>query len=406
MRTRISQLTLYDGLGKKLEKTSLLFDEQGILAIGDHESPVDQEIDGQGLTCTPGWFNSHVHLAHNGEPNMQAHAKTMETEADVFAAAYRHSLLCLSAGMVTVRDLGTAFDVAIRLREALQKKLLQGPRIVASGRVICMTGGHGSFFGIEVDGPHEARKAARQLIKNGADVIKIMATGGGQSRGMKAGVPQLNREEIRAITEEAKHAGVSTAAHAQGKEGVMNCLKAGVDTIEHGVCLDDEQIECMVAQGTFFCPTLLAPYYVVEKGVAHGIPHEVVEKCKRQVDSHFKGFEAAVKAGVKIIAGNDAGTPYNSQTDLANEFRMMIKLGMSVSEVIQSASSHAAEAMLLSHVTGSIQVGLQADLTLLARDPEDSLQAFDEIRMVFKGGQLLYDARDGEGKLLRQLARS
>lgn len=147
---------------------------------------------------------------------------------------------------------GLCYYESSKLRNAIRDGVILGPHIYASGRVLCMTGGHGTDFGREVDGVDEARKAARLQIKRGADLLKIMATGGGQSKGMKAGVPQLNYEEIRAITEEAHHAGITSAAHAQGKEGVMNCLRTGVDCIEHGVTLDEEQIERMLVHRSIF----------------------------------------------------------------------------------------------------------------------------------------------------------
>ena len=402
MRTRIDDLILYDGKGGRLESASVLFDENGIVAAGRglKNAQAETVIDGKGLTCTPGWVQGHTHIAVDGLPNMQAQVMRDDTEAAVMASAARNSLRCLKSGLVAVRDMGTNFDVSIKLRDAINAGKLLGPRVYASGRVLCMTGGHGYYFGIEVDGADEARKAARAQIKRGADLLKIMATGGGQSKGMKAGVPQLNYEEIRAIVEEAHHAGIHTAAHAQGKEGVMNCLRAGVDSIEHGVTLDDEQIELMLKQGTYFCPTLMALWYVIEKGEASGIPPYVVEKCKIQAITHFDGFTAAYKAGVKVIAGTDAGTPFNYQDDMASEFIKMHELGMSVKDVIVSATRTPAEAFGVADRTGTIEPGKWADLTLIEGDPEADLEAFRRVKMVFKGGQLVYSNENGRDVFL------
>lgn len=402
MRTRIDDLILYDGKGGRLESVSVLFDENGIVAAGSglKDAQAETVIDGKGLTCTPGWVQGHTHIAVDGLPNMQAQVMRDDTEAAVMASAARNSLRCLKSGLVAVRDMGTNFDVSIKLRDAINAGKLLGPRVYASGRVLCMTGGHGYYFGIEVDGADEARKAARAQIKRGADLLKIMATGGGQSKGMKAGVPQLSYEEIRAIVEEAHHAGIHTAAHAQGKEGVMNCLRAGVDSIEHGVTLDDEQIELMLKQGTYFCPTLMALWYVIEKGEASGIPPYVVEKCKIQAITHFDGFTAAYKAGVKVIAGTDAGTPFNYQDDMASEFIKMHELGMSVKDVIVSATRTPAEAFGVADRTGTIEPGKWADLTLIEGDPEADLEAFRRVKMVFKGGQLVYSNENGKDVFL------
>lgn len=402
MRTRIDDLILYDGKGGRQEAASVLFDEKGIVAAGHglKDAQAETVIDGKGLTCTPGWVQGHTHIAVDGLPNMQAQVMRDDTEAAVMASAARNSLRCLKSGLVAVRDMGTNFDVSIKLRDAINAGKLLGPRVYASGRVLCMTGGHGYYFGIEVDGADEARKAARAQIKRGADLLKIMATGGGQSKGMKAGVPQLNYEEIRAIVEEAHHAGIHTAAHAQGKEGVMNCLRAGVDSIEHGVTLDDEQIELMLKQGTYFCPTLMGLWYVIEKGEASGIPPYVVEKCKIQAITHFDGFTAAYKAGVKVIAGTDAGTPFNYQDDMASEFIKMHELGMSVKDVIVSATRTPAEAFGVADRTGTIEPGKWADLTLIEGDPEADLEAFRRVKMVFKGGQLVYSNENGKDVFL------
>ena len=159
MGTRIDHLTIYDGRGGKEQEVSLLFDETGILAAGRDviQAPAEEVLDGTGLTCTPGWVQSHSHIALDGHPNMQAQVARDNSESAVMASAVRNCLRCLKSGVVAVRDMGTAFDVSIRLREAINEGRLLGPRIYAPGRVLCMTGGHGADFGIEVDGPHEAR---------------------------------------------------------------------------------------------------------------------------------------------------------------------------------------------------------------------------------------------------------
>ena len=397
MLTKINHVTVYDGRGKKEEDSAVVFEGRTITAWGQdcRDMPVEEEIDGRGLTVMPGWINSHVHIALDGKPNMQAQIREENTEAQVTLSICRNCLKTLASGIVTIRDMGTNFDASLAVRDSIAAGRTLGPRIFTSGRVICMTGGHGSDFGIEADGADATRRAARTQIKKGVDLLKIMATGGGQSKGMSAGATQLTENEIAAIVEEGKKAGLPTAAHAQGKEGVMNCLRAGVGSIEHGVFLDGEQAELMAKNNTFFCATLLPPYYVVRYGEENGIPPYVVKKCAGQLEAHFKSFELAVKSGLRIIAGNDAGTPFNNHDDMVNEYKMMAELGMPVRDIITATTYTAAQAVCAEDRIGSIKPGKLADFTVVEGDPEQDIDAFGRVRMVFKEGKKLYALEDG-----------
>lgn len=397
MRIKINHITVYDGRGKKEEDSAVIFEDKKITAWGRdcRDMPAERELDGRGLTVMPGWINSHVHIALDGKPNMQAQIRDDNTEAQVTLSICRNCLKTLASGIVTIRDMGTNFDASLAVRDSIAAGRTLGPRIFTSGRVICMTGGHGSDFGIEADGADATRRAARIQIKKGVDLLKIMATGGGQSKGMSAGAPQLTQEEIAAIVEEGKKAGLPTAAHAQGKEGVMNCLRAGVESIEHGVFLDEEQVELMARNDTFFCATLLPPYYVVQYGEENGIPPYVVKKCAGQLEAHFRSFELAVKSGLRIIAGNDAGTPFNNHDDMGNEYKMMAELGMPVRDIITATTYTAAQAVCAEDQIGSIEPGKMADFTIVEGDPEKDIHAFGRVRMVFKEGKQVYALRHG-----------
>jgi imidazolonepropionase-like amidohydrolase len=392
MIRKISSVLLYDGKGGKFENTAVAFDEEKILAVGDEAAAMacDEEKNAAGLCLMPGWINAHAHIALDGKPNMEAQVRADNSPAQVALSGYSNCLKALASGIVTIRDMGTAFNASLQLRETLKSRRLPGPRLVTSGMSICMTGGHGNVFGLEADGEDGCRRAARSQIKAGVDLLKVMATGGGQSSGMKAGAVQLSEREIRAVCEEARHAGRITAAHVQGREGVLNCLRAGVDSIEHGVFLDEELIALMVKQDCFFCATLLSPWYVVQYGVKNGIPAFVVEKCKGQVDAHFASFELAQKSGVRIVAGNDAGTPFNFHDDLPGEMKQMVKLGMSVRRVIGAATYTAAQCLQLDHITGSVEKGKMADFTIVEGDPEEDINALNQVRMVYKEGRLLF----------------
>lgn len=392
MKTRIDNLIIYDGMNGKFYNTSILFDETQILALAESATnnlEADSTIDGNGLVCMPGLVNSHVHLSVNGEPNMNAQI-LRDKEADAAFAALRNACMQVSSGVVAVRDMGAKYNVTLSLRNAIDRGLFAGPRIYSSGEVICMTGGHGNSFGVEADGEDEIRKAARRQIKLGANLLKVMATGGGQSPGMKAGATQLTENEIRVICDEAKKAGKTTAAHAQGKEGVLNCVNAGISSIEHGVYLDDEVVGIMKEKGVYLCPTLLSPYYVTIKGTEAGVPAYAVNKCLEQVGPHWESFTRAYKAGVKILAGNDAGTPFNFHDDFPNELIKMVELGMPVKEVIKSATYNPAECLDVLDKTGSIEVGKWADLTIIDGDPEMDVSQFKNIKFVYKNGQCIF----------------
>jgi imidazolonepropionase-like amidohydrolase len=391
VKIKISNITIYDGIKNKNENNSIVFDETGILAIGQAADEIKEDlfIDGSGLCCLPGLVNSHVHLSCNGEPDMAAQIK-QQSEADLAYTALRNAQKQLESGVVAVRDLGGKFNVAISARNAINRNIVNGPRIYASGEVICMTGGHCNVMGIESDGPDENRKSARKLIKAGADVIKVMATGGGLSAGMSVGATQLTEEEIRAICDEAKKAGKTTAAHAQGKQGIMNAIRGGITTIEHGIALDNEVFEAMLENNVYLCATVMSPYYVAKYGIEAGIPAFAVEKAKYWAGPQSEGLQKAIKAGIKIIAGNDAGTPFNYHDDFASELQKMVELGMTVRDVIKSATYYPAELLSVLDRTGSIEVGKWADLTILEGDPEIDIESFKNVEYVFKGGVCAY----------------
>jgi len=390
MKTCIHSVTLYDGRGTKTEGVTLVFDHTGILEIGTGEAAAkaDRVIDGRGLTALPGLIDLHVHLSMDGSPDSMG--KTVRDSAGV--AAYRalvHAQKHLQAGVVTVRNCGSKYQVDIELRKAIEEGIVKGPRIFACGQPITMTGGHCHMFGTEVDGEDEVRKAARLKIKEGADFLKLMATGGGLTPGVKAGASQLTEAEMAVACQVAKEAGKRTAAHAQGCEGIKNAIRAGVTTIEHGVELDDESIQMMRERDTYLVPTLAAPYQIVKNGIAAGIPEFAVRKNEEAMIPHRQSFRMAHQGKVKIAAGTDAGTPFNLHGDFATELELMRDEGMTVQEVVHSATYLAAEALGIQRDTGSLEVGKWADLILLEGDPETDFSAFRRVTHVFKNGELM-----------------
>ena len=242
-------------------------------------------------------------------------------------------------------------------------------------------------MGREVDSPDEARKGAREQLKAGVDVIKLMATGGVMTLGVEPGSAQLTCEEMRAAVEEAKKAGKLTASHAQGTTGIKNAVRAGIDSIEHGFYLDAEAIDMMLERGTFFVPTLAALYHIIQAGPDSGIPAFMIEKSERATDAQIESFRRAVEAGVRIAAGNDGGTPFNLSDNLVSELERMVVAGMSPAEALATANGNAAELLHMADQIGTVEQGKLADLVVLDADPLVDISALRQVHVVIKAGQ-------------------
>lgn len=334
----------------------------------------------------PGLINTHVHLFLDGSVNVMA---SLQEDAGVkLLKAANFAYDFLKSGVTTVRDLGGVNYLDLSLREAINKGIVDGPRYLVSGKPIVMTGGHGYFFAREADGPNEVRKAARENLKKGVDVLKFMATGGVLTPGVEPGSPQLTYEEMKAGIEEAHKAGKKAAAHAQGNEGIKNAIRAGIDSIEHGIFLDDETISMMIDRGTYLVPTLSAGYLIAEEGEEAGIPAYAVEKSKRVMTPYYKSFQLACERGVKIAFGTDAGTPLNFHGAVTLEMKLMVKHGLKVWDAIRAATIVAAELLDMDDRIGSIEVGKLADLVVLDGNPLEDLDVFTIPNLVMKDGDI------------------
>jgi imidazolonepropionase-like amidohydrolase len=256
--------------------------------------------------------------------------------------------------------------------------------------MICITGGHGWQVSYQADGPDEVRKAVRAQIKEGVDLVKFMATGGVLTRGGRPGIPQLNPEELKAGIEEAHKIPLKTAAHSQSLQGSRNAVQAGIDSIEHGVSLDEEIIEEMIKRHVFLVPTLSAPINIMKKGVEAGIPEEYVEKTKKVNADHRQALSKARKAGVRIAMGTDAGTPFNQHGENAFELVYLVENGFTPHEAIVSATSKAAELLGLQDRLGSLMPEKEADILVVEGNPLEDISVLTDprrIRDVYKGGE-------------------
>jgi imidazolonepropionase-like amidohydrolase len=348
-----------------------------IAAVGNHAAAPDGAtvLDASGTFVLPGFIDCHVHLTSSGEPMALTRGPQEHPHTRAFRAA-THAKKTLEAGFTTVRDLGAPEHLNIHLAQAIEQGMLPGPRIRAAGMGVTMTGGHGhGFIAREADGPDEVRKAVREQLRAGATAIKLFASGGVMTPGVDPRSPSFTEEELRAGVEEAHKAFRVVGAHAQATEGIKNAIRAGVDSIEHGVWLDDEAIELMKEQGTYLVPTLTAPYHIAHGGLDAGIPKYAVDKGWQVLESHVESFGKAVKAGVKVAMGTDQGTPLSYPGDNAQEIVRMAEHGLSPASAIMAATAWAADLLGIGEECGRIAQGLAADLVVLRKDPLADLSA-------------------------------
>lgn len=369
--------------------------EDGIFAAAggaDTKIPEDAEVnDLNGKTVLPGLVDAHIHALLDASANPTSSALE-DSQSLLTLKGAEHLKKILAAGIVAVRDLGGIDFLDLGLRDAVNSGLILGPRMQVAGKVVTMTGGHGHDMGREADGPAECRKAAREQLKMGADLIKVMATGGVMTEGVEPGSPQLTEEELRAAIEEAHKAGRKTATHAQGTEGIKNALRAGIDSIEHGFFLDDEAVELMIENDVYMVATLAAPYWIVENGVEAGIPEYAVEKAERTMEAHKKSFQKAYHAGVKIAMGTDAGTPFNLHGKNSYELKMMVDAGVPPMEAVRVSTMGGAELMGIDDRIGSITVGKDADMLICSGRPDENIEDIFELDAVYlKGKKVMTD---------------
>jgi imidazolonepropionase-like amidohydrolase len=368
-------------------RQSILTENGRIGWIGpDGDAPdVDVVIDAGGRTVMPGLINAHVHLVNDGAADLAAQVRDDSTATAALRAA-ANALITLRAGITTVKDLGASDNVVIDLGRAIEAGVVPGPRIVAAGRVITMTGGHGHFMGVEADGVDAVRAAVRGELKQGATVIKAMATGGVLTSGVRPTQTAFLRAELAAIVEEAHHAGRRVSTHAIGREGIENSILAGVDTIEHGFHMDAELFALAVEHGTYLVATLSAVGGIVARGEAGGIPRWIVDKARSEVERSRAMFRAAVESGIKIAAGTDAGTPFNPHDGLVEEMIEMVRIGMTPARTLLSATRDGAENAGVLDETGTLEVGKSADFIVIDGDPVEDITALRDMVLVVKGG--------------------
>jgi imidazolonepropionase-like amidohydrolase len=401
VRTVFAGGRVFDGTGAAVTEADVAVVDGRIVEVGVGLDG-DEQVDVGGSTLFPGLFDTHVHV-------MFGHVDFWRLMQEPFSYRFYDAIRNLDAtlrlGITTVRDAGGA-DLGVK--QALEEGIIAGPRVQISITMLSQTGGHGdgwlpsgaraepfpSYPGVPgsiVDGPDEARRKVRELVRAGAEVIKIATSGGVLSPRDKPQQPGFDVEEIEAICTEAAAAGLWVMSHAQSTVGIKNALRAGVRSIEHGIYLDDEAIQLMLDHGAYLVPTLVAPHGVIKAAEAGAsIPEVAVTKSREVIEAHRDSFRRAHEAGVKVAMGTDAGViPHGENLE---ELQLMADGGMSPENVLVSATRTAAELMGLSGELGTIEPGKRADLVVVAGDPFDFSDLAGRIERVYQDGVLVAGA--------------
>jgi imidazolonepropionase-like amidohydrolase len=390
MATYFSNVTLFDGHTLKT-KAGVLVSNGSISWVGAHArapkiAQAAHQEDGTGRTLLPGLIDAHVHLGAMAAANFEADARSTNDARAAFQNA-RNALRYLERGVTTVRDLGSVHAVACETARAIDSGLIPGPRVIAAGEALTITGGHGhGFFAREVDGPENVRQAVREQMRAGAKAIKVIATGGVLTSGITVDFTAFTPEELGAAVNEAHSWGCGVAAHAIGAPGIENAVRAGVDSIEHGSQITAPIARLMKERGTFHVPTISALREILEH--SDEVPPFAVAKAEEIVDQAQDSFRRAVRAGVRHACGTDAGTPFNMHGNTPLEIVRMVEWGMTELKALQAATANAAELLRVEEI-GTVEEGKAADLVLYDGDPAERIDLILKPSLVMKAGEVM-----------------
>ena len=395
----LKNATLINGTGSKpIDRGLVAIEGETILFAGNMEGwqnpegKIIHEMDLTGRTILPGLIDSHVHIALECLPDSTLSGPWGWTTLIML----KHAQNTLAAGITSIRDVGGRHHLEFSLRKAIEAGLFVGPRMSLAGKLLSITTtGTEWYEGMyrEADGVEEVRKAAREQLKAGADLIKVLATGAVLAPGEKPGAATFELEEIRAAVIEAAKVGKIVAAHAHGIEGIRNAVEAGAKTIEHGTYLhqDLRLIERMAKEEIFVVPTLKAGFDVIE-GDRPGIPDWILEKSKETQEDAMKSIRKAYEMGVPIAMGTDAATPYNFHGENAMELYYMSQAGISAMDCIVASTKNAARALGWDSKLGTLEAGKLADLIVVKKNPLDDLRSLanrNNIEYVMQGGKFV-----------------
>lgn len=394
-RTLFTGGTVFDGTGSAPAPADVAVEDGRIVAVGTGLDG-DRAVDCAGATLLPGMFDCHVHVTVSDLGLLQRVQKPFSYQ---FYEAARNLWTTLKLGITTVRD---AAGADLGIKQAVADGLIPGPRLEIAIGLISPTGGHGDGWmpsghcvplslphpgrpSALADGPDEMRRVARTLLRAGADVLKVCTTGGVLSPRDDPRHSQFTPEELDVLVAEATMQGRAVMAHAQGAEGVKNAVRAGIRSIEHGIYLDDEAIDLMLAHGTWLVPTLVAPVNVIRAAAAGAaLPDAVVQKAKEVAEVHLESVRRAAAAGVRIAMGTDSGVgPHGTNLE---ELELMRSAGMSPADVLAATTSSAARLLGMDAELGRLAPGYRADLVVVSGDVYDFPALPGNVREVWQDG--------------------
>ena len=398
MRTLFANGQVFDGTGSPLAGADVVVEDGRIVDVGPGLDG-DEVVDCAGATVLPGFNDCHVHLLFSGVHPL----KTLQTPFSYpYFEAVRNLRTTLDLGITTVRDAGGA-DLGVK--DAVGTGLIPGPRVLIAVSMISQTGGHGDGWypsgcsvpllaphpgrpKTVVDGPEEIRRTVRELVRAGADVIKVATSGGVLSARDDPRHGHFRDDEVAMMVHEAEAAGITVMAHAQATEGIKTAVRNGVRSIEHGIYLDDEAIELMLDWGTWLVPTLAAPRAVLDMA-ASGVqyPDAVLAKARMVLDDHTESVRRAIAAGVTVALGTDSGVGPHGRN--LSELQLLVDCGMTPEQALHAATQSATELLDVAGDRGTIAPGQRADLVVVDGDAREFGTLADRIRGVYQDGLLV-----------------
>ena len=383
--------------GKVIEHPQITVTDGRITAVGTQGlAPANgRRIDLPGMTLLPGLIDMHTHLT--SDPRFSGYQSLQFTDNFWTVVGVANAKKTLEAGFTTIRNVGSSNYDDVAIKQAIEAGITPGPRIVPATYPIGATGGHcdSTEFPPSItastpniaNGPEEIRAMVRKLRKYGAEVIKFCGTGGVLSKTDTVGGQQYSLVEMKALVDEAHMLGLRVAVHAHGTSGIKDAIRAGVDTIEHASLADDEAFTLAKQHGTWFSMDIYDDDYILAEGEKNGVFKESLDKERVIGLKQRQTFQAAVKAGVKMVFGTDAGVYPNGYN--ARQFVTMVKWGMTPMQAIQASTSNAAEALGRTGDVGAIAIGRYGDLIAVAGNPLDDVATLQTVAFVMKGGELV-----------------